>query len=113
MEQLSKIPFLHKLEDSRQHSTQNITYRTKAFVTVFSTLSGNCAIPIVHFSQGQETIHKVKSTIKVPEFQNHISNMKISETEMRMAKSNQSILKEINTEYSLEGLILKLQYLAT
>ena len=26
------------------------------------------------------------------------------------ARSNQSILKEINTEYSLEGLILKLQY---
>ena len=25
-------------------------------------------------------------------------------------KSNQSILKEINTEYSLEGLMLKLQY---
>ena len=25
-------------------------------------------------------------------------------------RSNQSILKEINTEYSLEGLILKLQY---
>ena len=29
---------------------------------------------------------------------------------MRMTKSNQSILKEINTEYSLEGLILTLQY---
>ena len=28
-------------------------------------------------------------------------------------RSNQSILKEINPEYSLEGLILKLQYLAT
>ena len=27
-------------------------------------------------------------------------------------KSNQSILKEINPEYSLEGLMLKLQYLA-
>ena len=26
------------------------------------------------------------------------------------ARSNQSILKEINTEYSLEGLLLKLQY---
>ena len=26
-------------------------------------------------------------------------------------KSNQSILKEINAEYSLEGLMLKLQYL--
>ena len=26
------------------------------------------------------------------------------------ARSNQSILKEINPEYSLEGLILKLQY---
>ena len=26
------------------------------------------------------------------------------------ARSNQSILKEINTEYSLEGLMLKLQY---
>ena len=26
-------------------------------------------------------------------------------------RSNQSILKEINAEYSLEGLILKLQYL--
>ena len=25
-------------------------------------------------------------------------------------RSNQSILKEINTEYSLEGLMLKLQY---
>ena len=36
--------------------------------------------------------------------------MKISEMEMRMTKSNQSILKEINTEYSLEGLILTLQY---
>ena len=32
-----------------------------------------------------------------------------------MARSNQSVLKEINTEYSLEGLMLKLklQYLAT
>ena len=29
------------------------------------------------------------------------------------ARSNQSILKEINPEYSLEGLMLKLQYLAT
>ena len=28
-----------------------------------------------------------------------------------MARSNQSILKEINPEYSLEGLKLKLQYL--
>ena len=28
-------------------------------------------------------------------------------------KSNQSILKEISPEYSLEGLMLKLQYLAT
>ena len=28
-------------------------------------------------------------------------------------RSNQSILKEINPEYSLEGLMLKLQYLAT
>ena len=27
--------------------------------------------------------------------------------------SNQSILKETNPEYSLEGLMLKLQYLAT
>jgi len=27
-----------------------------------------------------------------------------------IAKSNQSILKEISPEYSLEGLILKLQY---
>ena len=27
-----------------------------------------------------------------------------------MARSNQSILKEINSEYSLEGLMLKLQY---
>ena len=25
-------------------------------------------------------------------------------------RSNQSILKEVNTEYSLEGLMLKLQY---
>ena len=29
------------------------------------------------------------------------------------SKSNQSVLKEINPEYSLEGLMLKLQYLAT
>ena len=28
----------------------------------------------------------------------------------RTARSNQSIIKEINSEYSLEGLILKLQY---
>ena len=28
-------------------------------------------------------------------------------------RSNQSILKEIKPEYSLEGLMLKLQYLAT
>ena len=28
-------------------------------------------------------------------------------------RSNQSILKEVNPEYSLEGLMLKLQYLAT
>ena len=28
-------------------------------------------------------------------------------------RSNQSTLKEINPEYSLEGLMLKLQYLAT
>ena len=27
-----------------------------------------------------------------------------------MRRSNQSILKEINAEYSLEGLVLKLQY---
>ena len=32
---------------------------------------------------------------------------------MSCDRSNQSILKEINTEYSLEGLMLKLQYLAT
>ena len=29
------------------------------------------------------------------------------------SKSNQSVLKEINPEYSLEGLMMKLQYLAT
>ena len=33
--------------------------------------------------------------------------MRVPQTERR---SNQSILKEINPEYSLEGLILKLQY---
>ena len=33
--------------------------------------------------------------------------MRVSQTARR---SNQSILKEINTEYSLEGMMLKLQY---
>ena len=36
---------------------------------------------------------------------------KTLESPLDSRRSNQSILKEINPEYSLEGLILKLQYL--
>ena len=36
--------------------------------------------------------------------------MRVPQTAKR---SNQSILKEINPEYSLEGLVLKLQYFAS
>ena len=35
---------------------------------------------------------------------------KTLESPMRSKRSNQSILKKINPEYSLEGLMLKLQY---
>ena len=35
---------------------------------------------------------------------------KTLESPLDSKRSNQSILKEINTEYSLEGLMLKLQY---
>ena len=35
---------------------------------------------------------------------------KTPESPLDSRRSNQSILKEINPEYSLEGLILKLQY---
>ena len=45
------------------------------------------------------------------------SNYGVGEDSLRAPRtarrSNQSILKEINFEYSLEGLMLKLQYLAT
>ena len=37
-------------------------------------------------------------------------NYYISDKNCPLRKSNQSILKEINPEYSLEGLKLKLQY---
>ena len=36
--------------------------------------------------------------------------MRYSESLKTARRSNQSILKEINSEYSLEGLMLKLQY---
>ena len=42
-----------------------------------------------------------------------LSNCGVGEDSLRVpwtARSNQSILKEINPEYSLEGLMLKLQY---
>ena len=38
------------------------------------------------------------------------SNCGIGEDNWTARKSNQSILKEINSEYSLEGPMLKLQY---
>ena len=39
--------------------------------------------------------------------------MKLFRVPYTACRSNHSILKEINPEYSLEGLMLKLQYLAT
>ena len=43
-----------------------------------------------------------------------LSNCGVGEDSLRVLwtarRSNQSILKEINPEYSLEGLMLKLQY---
>ena len=39
-----------------------------------------------------------------------LSNCDVGEDSWTIRRSNQSMLKEINPEYSLEGLTLKLQY---
>ena len=41
--------------------------------------------------------------------QKHVLNTTMEKTLETARRSNQSILKEINTEYSLEGLMLKLK----
>jgi len=41
---------------------------------------------------------------------NYGAVIRLSRVPWKARRSNQSILKEINSEYSLEGLMLKLQY---
>ena len=41
--------------------------------------------------------------------QKHVLNTTMEKTLETARRSNQSILKEINTEYSLEGLMMKLK----
>ena len=43
----------------------------------------------------------------------YLSQRRLLRVPQTARRSNQLILKEINSEYSLEGLLLKLQYLAT
>ena len=79
--------------------TRNITLLTKVKATVF---------PVVVYGCERWTIKKAEcqriDTLKLRSWR------RLLRVPWTARRSHQSILKEINTEYSLEGLTLKLQY---
>ena len=79
--------------------TRNITLLTKVKATVF---------PVVMYGCERWTIKKAEcqriDTLKLRSWR------RLLRVPWTARRSHQSILKEINTEYSLEGLTLKLQY---
>ena len=63
--------------------------------------------PIVMYRYERQTIKRLNAKELMP------LNCIAGEVSWKTRRSNQSILKEINPENSLEGLMLKFQYLAT
>ena len=79
--------------------TRNITLLTKVKATVFPVVVYGCERWTIKKAECQRIV-----TLKLRSWR------RLLRVPWTARRSHQSILKEINTEYSLEGLTLKLQY---
>ena len=97
-------------QDSLDHNPDRTTFtRAPAPVAcMLQALDGDC-------SASSQNSHEVGTTISLIFQMRKLRNgdvQQINKSQSLMRFSMESVLKEINPEYSLEGLMLKLQYFA-
>ena len=94
-------------DNPRQYiKSEQITFLTKVHIVKA------VVFPVVMYGCESWTIRKAECQ-RIDVFELWCWRRLLSKIPWTARRSNQSILKEINLEYSLEGLKLKLQYLAT